>query len=376
MQEPSEVATSFKAALRDASRGLIDRDVLVELIALSAVAREHVLVIGPPGTAKSEAVRRVASVLSGSYFEYLLGRFTEPSEIFGPVDLKRLREGVVETRTSDMLPEAHVAFLDEIFLGSTAILNTLLGVLNERTFFRGHTRVSCPLKVCVAASNALPTDESLAALADRFLVRAFVEPVADGQLEALLEGGVSPWKAEKKASLADLDVLAKAADVVSLDAVRPELAEAIRRLRSANVHLSDRRVVKLQKLVAAAAALDGARVATVANLWPIVFAVPTLEEQAVAKETLRSMLGQAKSGVLTCAAAAASESLAARAEKLATAIAEKLAEALTEGAHRERRRLELEALARAVDASFSKETLTDSLRVQRALLVSALEATA
>src|SRR5215471_16851580 len=125
-----EASASLREAISDASRGLVERESLVEMIALSAVAGEHMLVIGPPGTAKSEAVRRVAYATGGRYFEYLLGRFTEPSEIFGPVDLRRLKEGVVETETRGMLPEAEIAFLDEVFLGSTAILNTLLGILN------------------------------------------------------------------------------------------------------------------------------------------------------------------------------------------------------------------------------------------------------
>ncbi|MFP2900849.1 AAA family ATPase, partial [Corallococcus sp. 4LFB] len=184
-------AAEVRDALTDASRGLVEREAMVELVALSAVAGEHLLVVGPPGTAKSEAVRRTARGLGGSYFEYLLGRFTEPSEIFGPVDLRKLREGRVETETAGMLPEAEVAFLDEVFLGSTAILNTLLGLLNERTFRRGHTRIQCPLRVCVGASNALPEDDALAAFADRFLARIFVEPVPDPRLEELLEGGAS-----------------------------------------------------------------------------------------------------------------------------------------------------------------------------------------
>src|SRR6185436_7639348 len=101
------------------------------------------------------------------------------NELFGPIDLRRLREGVVEVETAGMLPEAEIAFLDEVFLGSTAILNTLLGLLNERVFRRGHTVKACPLKVCVGASNAIPDDEALAAFADRFLVRVFLEPVPD-----------------------------------------------------------------------------------------------------------------------------------------------------------------------------------------------------
>src|SRR5512133_519982 len=169
-----DASSKLRDALKDAGRGLVEREALVELVALAAVAGEHLLVIGPPGTAKSEAVRRAARATGASVFEYLLGRFTEPSEIFGPVDLRKLREGLVETETRGMLPEAGFAFLDEVFQGSTAILNTLLGILNERTFRRGHTALSCPLRVCVGASNALPDDESLAAFADRFLLRAFL----------------------------------------------------------------------------------------------------------------------------------------------------------------------------------------------------------
>lgn len=166
-------AARLRELTQTASAGLVGREPLAELIVLAAVAQEHLLVIGPPGTAKSIVVRRVAQALGGRYFEYLLGRFTEPSELFGAVDLRKLREGTVETDTSGMLPEAEVAFLDEVFLGSTAILNTLLGILNERRFRRGHTQQSCPLRVCVGASNALPEDESLAAFADRFLLHVF-----------------------------------------------------------------------------------------------------------------------------------------------------------------------------------------------------------
>src|SRR5438067_4804112 len=152
----SEAAAAVRAAIASANAGLIEREALIDGIVLATVAGEHVLVIGPPGTAKSEAVRRVARATGSPYFEYLLGRFTEPNEIFGPVDLRKLREGLVETETTGMLPEAEFAFLDEVFLGSTAILNTLLAILNERVFRRGHTVMRCPLRVCVGASNALP----------------------------------------------------------------------------------------------------------------------------------------------------------------------------------------------------------------------------
>src|SRR5215472_13891865 len=231
------MAASLRQAIADAASGLVERETLVELIVLAAVAQEHLLVIGPPGTAKSVAVHRVAETIGGRYLEYLLGRFTEPNEIFGPVDLRKLKEGVIETQISGMLPEAEIAFLDEIFQGSTAILNTLLGLLNEREFRRGHTRIQCPLRVYVGASNALPEDESLAAFADRFLVRIFVEPIADPMLEQLLEGG---WSLDghsggAAASMSQIDMLAAAARAADMSRVRPALSHALRILRAAGV---------------------------------------------------------------------------------------------------------------------------------------------
>ena len=207
-----EAAQRLREAIREATRHLIDRDQLAELMVLGAVAQEHLLIVGPPGTGKSAVVRRVAETLGGNYFEYLLGRFTEPSELFGPVNLGKLRAGLVETDTDGMLPEADIAFLDEVFLGSTAILNTLLGLLNERQFRRGHTRIRCPLRICVGAANGLPEDESLAAFADRFLLHAFVEPVSDHRLEDLLAAG---WQAGRPLTAAQADLLPQRGDPLS-----------------------------------------------------------------------------------------------------------------------------------------------------------------
>jgi MoxR-like ATPase len=179
---PANLSTTRPRLYPNRHDGTIGREQLAELMILAAVAQEHLLVIGPPGTAKSAVVRRVAQAMGGRYFEYRLGRFTEPTELFGAVDLKKLREGTVETDISGMLPEAEIAFLDDVFLGSTAILNTLLGVLNERRFRRGHTQIQCPLRVCVGAANGFPDDESLAAFGDCFLLHHFIHPTPDHQL--------------------------------------------------------------------------------------------------------------------------------------------------------------------------------------------------
>jgi MoxR-like ATPase len=358
-------SAALAAAIREAGRGLVGRQSLVETIALAAVAGEHILVIGPPGTAKSEAARRFARALSGRYFEYLLGRFTEPGEIFGPVDFRKLKEGVVETDTTGMLPEAEIAFLDEVFQGSTAILNTLLGILNERMFRRGRTMLHVPLRICIGASNALPVDESLAAFADRFLVRVFVEPTADPELEDLLAGGWSLLGAteETQASIHDLELLATAAREADLGPVRSLLAHAIRRLRQNGVSITDRRAVKVQKLIGAAAVLAGRTTPTAADLWPIVTAVPLADQQAIARETLSELLGETENAALTAAAEEASHGPRARAARLVGAAKAVLDESVPESDPRaqERWRYRVEGIAREIDSGFAPEQLTPEL---------------
>lgn len=377
MTQLQQAADAVRRAVEDAQRGLVQRETLVELVVLCAVAREHLLVIGPPGTAKSEAVRRIARRLGGAYFEYLIGRFTEPSEIFGPINLRRLKEGVVEAETCGMLPEADIAFLDEVFLGSTAILNTLLGVLNERRFRKGQTNMNCPLRVCVGASNHLPEDEQLAAFADRFLVRTFVEPIADSGLEALLSSGWSLAQSEQAAaaaSLQDLDALSAAALAMDLTAIRPALAHGVRLLRTKGVTLTDRRVVRVQRLVAAAAALAGRETPTEADLWPIVFALPTEQAQHLGRDALRDFLTGSENRMLLAAAMESSLGPRAKAARILLDGAAILGEAPAngDGAALESWRLRLEGVARDIDAAFGPETLTPELAELRTRVVAAL----
>ena len=120
----------------------VGREEVVDLIALALVAGEHLFLYGPPGTAKSALIRAFAQSVAGRYFEYLLTRFSEPNELFGPIDLVKLREGTVTTVITGMLPEAEFVFLDELFNANSAILNNLLTVLNERIFRRARKRIS------------------------------------------------------------------------------------------------------------------------------------------------------------------------------------------------------------------------------------------
>ncbi len=365
---------SVQLAVREASRGLVQRESLVELVVLCAVTQEHLLVVGPPGTAKSEAVRRIARRLGGRYFEYLLGRFTEPTEIFGPINLRKLKEGIVETEITGMLPDAEIAFLDEVFLGSTAILNTLLGVLNERKFRRGHTDVTCPLRVCVGASNQLPEDDQLAAFADRFLVRAFVEPIGDTGLEGLLTSGWSLGaKMEAKgSSMAHLDTLGQAALKMDLSSVRAALAHGVRLLRSAGIGLTDRRIVRLQRLIAGAAALAGRSQPSEADLWPIIFALPTQQDQHLGRDVLRDFLAASENLALTSATAESSLGPQARAARILREAAAVIEAPPEDDGAKDAWRLRVEGIAREIDATFTTDTLTTELAQLRARVVELL----
>lgn len=375
-QSVLEASASLRAVISATTKGLVEREALVEMVALSAVAEEHVLVIGPPGTAKSEAVRRIARATGGQYFEYLLGRFTEPSEIFGPVDLHKLKDGLVETDTLGMLPEADIAFLDEIFQGSTAILNTLLGILNERVFRRGHTNVRCPLRVCVGASNSLPQDAALAAFADRFLVRCFVDPIPDPMLEQLLESGWSLNQSPEMptAGLNDIEVLTVATRKADLSGVRQSIAQALRTLRGAGIILTDRRAVRAQKLIAAAALMAGRDKPTEADLWPLIFVLPTREQQTLGRDCLRDLLSATENTTLPVAAEEASLGPLARATRIAQAAWQVLGARPDPSDAEQNRawRLQLEGIAREIDAGFTPEQMPTDLIELRVRIIEVL----
>lgn len=361
--QPQQLQHTIKQVIH----GLVGREQLAELIILSIVAKEHILVIGPPGTAKSAVVRRIAKAVQGQYFEYLLGRFTEPTELFGAVDLKQLREGRVEVDTENMLPQAEIVFLDEVFLGSTAILNTLLGILNERIFRKGHTQITTPLKVCIGASNSLPEDETLAAFADRFLVHLFVDSVSDNFIEELLVGG---WQSEhlnfnqSPITLEQITLLSNDLSEVNMDVVIPIYAEAVRLLRKNNIILSDRRTVKTLKLIAAAALLNGRKQAQKQDLWPLYYVLPTLECQQKGQVILKDFFAIAQNSQLFNAVEAASLQPLSRDERL---IHE--AESLLQLDSASIDRLKFESLLREIDANYSIDTISERLLAVRKLLV-------
>ena len=369
-----------RSAIELAASRLVDRKSLVELVFLGLIAREHLLFVGPPGTAKSAAVRLAAEQVGGHYFEYLIGRFTEPSEIFGALDLEALRQGRLQPDVTGMLPEAELAFLDEIFLGSTAILNTLLGLLNERRYRRGHFETQVPLRSCVGATNQLPDDPMLQAFADRFLITLFVEPIGDHALEELLEAGWRLNDTETKAgpamSMADLDALHERLAAVDMTAVRAPYAHIIRKLRGRKLALSDRRIVRGQRLIAAAAMVAGRMQAEAADLWPIVYLVQDKGLQQEVRDLLAQELQESANHAFPQAVKEASFGPAARAHEL-EAFAGTLIPAMPvreDAAAFEGWLVRAEALLAQIDAGFPAPKLPTALAAQRQKLVEAATA--
>lgn len=270
---------------KELKRQLYRRDDAVDVLVLGAVCHEHVLLLGPPGTAKSDLLGRFAEQIDAPRFHYLLTRFTEPAEIFGPLDLPAFQEGRYHVRTEGMLPSASIAFLDEVFQGGSAILNTLLGLVNERIFHNGAARQRVPLLTLVGASNDLPDDPTLRAFADRFALRVLVDPAPDDGLSELLDRGwelelerLAAAKREERGESATVLPMLKEAAVralhahiaeIKLAAVRPHYEQILRDVRAEGIELSDRRIVKGLKLIAGAALVAGRAEAAPADLWPL-----------------------------------------------------------------------------------------------------------
>ena len=254
--------------------GLIERETEVRLLLLAALCREHIILLGPPGTGKSELARRMGSIAGGVFFERLLTKFTAPEEVFGPLSLAALEKDQYVRNIVGYLPNANMAFLDEIFKSSSSILNSFLTILNERLYDNGNERIKVPLLAVVGASNELPDSEELDALYDRFLFRRMVSPISDKEVHRLFASSSieadptctsssvgSGGSAEAMISEALTDRIVHLSNAVTLPpaiiAVLTSMRVFLRDGVNPSIYISDRRLKKAAKALKVSAYCNG-----------------------------------------------------------------------------------------------------------------------
>jgi MoxR-like ATPase len=275
----ARASAAFQELARQMGAQFLDKQEIIRLMTVSAIAGEHMVIVGPPGTAKSAMIDMFSKLIDARYFEYLLTRFTEPNELFGPVDIAAFREGRYTRRLENMLPTAEIVFLDEIFKSNSAILNSLLHVINERKFQNGPEVVQVPLISLYAASNEVPNDDNLAAMFDRFLVRVLSDNLDSYHFHELMKKGVmlelrkmtgrtfsSPGDPQGRSG--ELRPVISARELRQIqqnfdkfmafpEEFLTKYKGLVFQIRSEGISVSDRRAVKLLKLFAASAVFDG-----------------------------------------------------------------------------------------------------------------------
>lgn len=230
----------------------------IEGLLVAMLSKQHILLIGEAGTGKSMLSSELGNIVQGSnYFQWLLSQFSTPEEIFGVLSLKELEQGVYKRNTAGKLPEAHYAFLDEIFKANSAILNSLLTIINERLFYNNGSPVKTPLMSIVGSSNEYPEEgEGLEALFDRFLLRYEVDYVKEEK------SFVSLLKGENNVqiptiTLQELEQYQQEVQQVNVpDKVIQTLAEIRQALKDEGVRPSDRRFVQSLNLLKAKAFVE------------------------------------------------------------------------------------------------------------------------
>lgn len=251
---------NFRAALNGAT---LERGPVIDGLLATLISKQNAFLLGEPGTGKSDLVKNICKGISGAnYFGYLLTPTTDPSEIFGPVAVTKLLNDEYTRDTDGYLPNAHIAFTDELFRGSSAILNSLLTLLNERTFNNGKHVIATPIQSIVAATNSWPEEESLQAFADRFLFRPTVgfikKPAAKRILDMWALGIVERPKVGVHLTLDELTQLQDQAEKIKIsDDFVDKFGEIWEMLSARGITISDRRRVQILKFLRAWAIVQG-----------------------------------------------------------------------------------------------------------------------
>src|SRR6516162_3520452 len=324
--EAESLRTRLNRFRTSLGRFFVKKQDLIDLMLVAAVAQEPLLLVGPPGTAKSDLVLKFKDALGlaeEDYFEYMLTRFTEPSEIIGPIDINQLREGRYIRREQGKLPTARLAFLDEIFKSNSAILNILLTIINERKFYQDGVPQPVRLRVLFAATNEIPEQSELGALKDRFVLKAESRSVQEEHFTELIDAGLQsevyrtlnqkPWM-EGHATLEDI---VKANRYLTLTFARKhhggrhaeeqndrqvyfptEVFREFQRLvktlvREGKVFISDRKLVKLYKLFRVRAWLFSGGSVSRDDLRLLAYLGESHQEVELLRDKVPQLLGEA-----------------------------------------------------------------------------------
>ena len=251
---------NFPGALNAAT---LERTDVIDGLLSCLLSKQNAFLLGAPGTGKSDLVRNICKGITGvNYFGYLLTPTTDPSEVFGPVAVTKLLQDEYQRDVDGYLPSAHVGFLDELFRGSSAILNSLLTLLNERTFNNGKTTITTPLQSIVAATNSWPEEESLQAFSDRFLFRPTVQTLKKPTSKRILDqwalGIEQRPDVGEHITLKELSALQdEAAKVKISDEFLDKFNSVWELLSQRGILISDRRRVQILKFLRAWAVVQG-----------------------------------------------------------------------------------------------------------------------
>lgn len=278
----------FKQLLGEMNRGIYEKETEISLSLLAALAGESIILLGPPGVAKSMVARQLKTAFRDAQsFEYLMSRFSTPDEIFGPVSIQKLKTSdTYERAVEGYLPTADVVFLDEIWKAGPAIQNTLLTVINEKIFRNGNREMHLPLKLLVAASNELPAKgEGLEALWDRFVIRIESRPIKlEKNFRAMLLESHADFA--DNADFSDLKITAEEyaewAEKICKIGVKGEVLDAISAIRKSlravnvdeaaerrNIYVSDRRWKNTVRLLRTSAFMQDREEVDICDLLPI-----------------------------------------------------------------------------------------------------------
>lgn len=251
---------TFRSSL---NASFLERTDVIDGLLASVITQQNAFLFGKPGTGKSELVRAVSNGFDGSkFFGYLLSPTTDPSELFGPVAVSKLLKDEYTRDVTGYLPSANIAFLDELFRGSSAVLNSLLTILNERTFNNGKDLLKTPIQSIVAATNSFPQEESLQAFCDRFLFRPTVETLSKPTSKRLIDQWTLGFqqRPEIKSDLTyeDLITLQKEAKLIQIDEeFLDRFGQVIELLGSRGISISDRRRVQILRFMRGWALVQG-----------------------------------------------------------------------------------------------------------------------